>query len=127
VHLIADNYATHKHPRVRAWLATHPRYHIHYTPTYSSRLNQVERWFARLPSKRSGAALSPASASLVQKIDAYVAHYNLHRRPFIWTAGADSILAKLQRLCSLLMGHNPGHSCQNNPSAHRRVCSHPIR
>jgi transposase len=104
VHLIADNYATHKHPKVRAWLASHARYHIHYTPTYASWLNQIERWFALITQHAIRRGSFTSVRQLVQKIDAYVAHYNLHRRPFIWTATADSIFAKLQRLCKVING-----------------------
>src|SRR6266403_4969783 len=102
VHLIADNYATHKHPRVKAWLARHPRYHIHYTPTYSSWLNQVERWFGLITHRAIRRGSFRSVRQLVQKIDQYVAHHNEHRRPFVWTATADSILDKLQRLCKLI-------------------------
>ena len=104
IHLIADNYATHKHPRVRAWLAHHRRYHIHYTPTYSSWLNQVERWFGLITQQAIRRGSFRSVRELVQKIDQYVAHHNLRKRPFAWTATADSILAKLQRLCKLING-----------------------
>jgi transposase len=104
VHLIADNYATHKHPGVKAWLARHPRYHIHYTPTYSSWLNQVERWFGLITQQAIRRGSFRGVRQLVQKIDQYVAHHNLHKRPFAWTATADSILDKLQRLCKLING-----------------------
>jgi transposase len=104
VHLIADNYGTHKHPRVKAWLARHRRYHLHYTPTYSSWLNQVERWFGLITQQAIRRGSFRNVRELVQKIDAYVTNYNLHRRPFVWTATADSILGKLQRLCKLING-----------------------
>jgi transposase len=104
IHLIADNYATHKHPKVKAWLARRSRYHIHYTPTYASWLNQVERWFGLITQQAIRRGSFRRVGELVQKIDAYVASYNLHRRPFLWTATADSILAKLQRLCKIING-----------------------
>jgi transposase len=104
VHLIADNYATHKHPRVKAWLAQHPRFHFHYTPTYSSWLNQVERWFALITQHAIRRGSFKSVRELVLKIDQYVAHHNLHKRPFAWTATADSILEKLRRLCKLING-----------------------
>jgi putative transposase len=104
VHLIADNYATHKHPRVRAWLARHPRYHLHYTPTYSSWLNQVERWFGLITQQAIRRGSFRSVRDLVHKIDRYVTHYNASSRPFIWTATADSILQKIQRLCKLING-----------------------
>ncbi len=104
VHLIADNYATHTHPRVKAWLARHPRFVIHYTPTYSSWLNQVERWFGLITQHAIRRGSFRSVRELVHKIDLYVSHHNLHRRPFAWTATADSIFGKLQRLCSIING-----------------------
>ena len=104
VHLIADNYATHKHPRVRAWLARHARYHIHYTPTYASWLNQVERWFGLITHHAIRRGSFRSVRELVQRIDQYVAQHNLHKQPFAWTATADSIFDKLQRLCKLING-----------------------
>jgi transposase len=104
IHLIADNYGTHKHPKVKAWLARHPRFHLHFTPTYSSWLNQVERWFGLITQQAIRRGSFRSVKELVQKIDAYVAHFNLHPRPFVWTATADSILAKLHRLCKVING-----------------------
>jgi len=104
LHLIADNYATHKHPQVKAWLARHPRFHLHFTPTYSSWLNQVERWFALISQQAIRCGSFRNVRQLVEKIEHYVAHYNKHRRPFVWTATADSILAKVQRICKLING-----------------------
>jgi transposase len=104
IHLIADNYGTHKHPKVKTWLARRPRYHLHYTPTYASWLNQVERWFGLITQQAIRRGSFRSVGELVQKIDTYVASYNLHRRPFVWTASADSILVKLQRLCKLING-----------------------
>ena len=104
VHLIADNYGTHKHPKVKAWLARWPRYHIHYTPTYASWLNQVERWFALITQQAIRRGSFRSVRELVHKIDHYVTHYNAHQRPFVWTASADSIFDKLQRLCKLING-----------------------
>jgi putative transposase len=104
VHLIADNYATHKHPRVKAWLARHPRFHIHYTPTYASWLNQVERWFGLITQQAIRRGSFRSVRDLIRKIDAFVAHYNASSRPFIWTATADSILQKLKRLCKVING-----------------------
>jgi putative transposase len=104
VHLIVDNYATHKHPKVRTWLAQRPRYHIHYTPTYSSWLNQVERWFGLITQRAIRRGSFRSVKELVQKIDAFVQHYNQSSRPFVWTATADSILEKIARLCSRISG-----------------------
>ena len=104
LHLIADNYATHKHPRVKAWLARHPRFHLHFTPTYSSWLNQVERWFGLITQQAIRRGSFRNVRQLVDKIEQYVTHYNEHRRPFVWTATADSIIAKVQRICKLING-----------------------
>jgi transposase len=104
IHLIVDNYATHKHPRVKAWLARRPRYHIHYTPTYASWLNQVERWFGLITQQAIRRGSFRSVRQLVQRIDQYVAHHNQHKRPFLWTATANSIFDKLRRLCKLING-----------------------
>jgi len=104
VHLIADNYATHKHPKVRTWLAQRPRFHMHYTPTYSSWLNQVERWFGLITQRAIRRGSFSSVKDLVQKIDRFVQHYNRSHRPFVWTATADSILQKIVRLCSRISG-----------------------
>lgn len=104
VHLIADNYATHKHPRVKAWLARHPRFHMHYTPTYASWLNQVERWFGLITQHAIRRGSFRSVRELLRKIDHYVTQYNSSKRPFIWTATADSIFDKLQRLCKFING-----------------------
>lgn len=104
VHLIVDNYATHKHAKVKAWLARRPRYHIHYTPTYASWLNQVERWFGLITQKAIRRGSFSSVKELISKIEQFVDHYNSESRPFVWTATAESILAKVQRLCSLISG-----------------------
>ncbi len=104
VHLIVDNYATHKHPKVRTWLAQRPRFHMHYTPTYSSWLNQVERWFGLITQCAIRRGSFRSVKELVQKIDDFVQHYNRKQRPFVWTATADSILQKIARLCSRISG-----------------------
>jgi putative transposase len=104
VHLVVDNYATYKHPKVRTWLAQRPRFHMHYTPTYSSWLNQVERWFGLITQRAIRRGSFRSVKELVQKIDDFVHHYNRKQRPFVWTATADSILAKIARLCSRISG-----------------------
>ena len=104
VHLIVDNYGTHKHSKVRTWLAQRPRYQIHYTPTYSSWLNQVERWFALITQRAIRRGSFRSVKELVAKIDTFVQHYNRSHRPFVWTATADSILGKITRLCSRISG-----------------------
>ena len=104
IHLIADNYGTHKHSRVRAWLARRPRYHVHYTPTYASWLNQVERWFGLITQQAIRRGSFRSVRQLVGAINDFVTHYNASSRAFIWTATADSILKKLQRLCKVING-----------------------
>ena len=104
VHLICDNYATHKHPRIRTWLARRPRFHVHFTPTYSSWLNQVERWFALITNQAIRRGSFDSVTDLKHQINALVDHYNQHPKPFMWTATAESILAKLERLCKVING-----------------------
>lgn len=104
VHLIVDNYATHKHPKVKAWLARRPRFHVHYTPTYASWLNQVERWFGIITQKAIRRGSFSNVKQLVEKIDTFVEHYNAHTTPFVWTATAESIIGKIERLCSYISG-----------------------
>ncbi|MFO8237760.1 MAG: IS630 family transposase [Prochlorococcaceae cyanobacterium] len=104
VHLIVDNYCTHKHAKVRAWLAQRPRFHVHYTPTYASWLNQVERWFGIITQRAIRRGSFSSVKELIAKIEQFVAAYNKTKAPFNWTATADSILEKLQRLCSHISG-----------------------
>lgn len=104
VHVIADNDGPHKHPKVWQWLAAHSRFTMHYTPTYSSWLNQVERWFAHISKKAIRRGSFRTTKELVTKIQGFVAHYNTHARPFVWTATADSILEKVEKICKLMSG-----------------------
>ncbi|WP_094556268.1 IS630 family transposase [Synechococcus sp. 1G10] len=104
VHLIVDNYCTHKHAKVRSWLAQRPRFHVHYTPTYASWLNQVERWFGIITQRAIRRGSFSSVKELIAKIEQFVAAYNKTKAPFNWTATADSILEKLQRLCSQISG-----------------------
>ena len=104
VHLIVDNYATHKHPRVQRWLAARSRYHLHFTPTYSSWLNQVEIWFNIITQKAIRRGTFGSVKELVAKIERFVDRYNADARPFSWTATPDSILEKIQRLCERISG-----------------------
>jgi len=104
VHLIVDNYATHKHAKVKLWLAQRPRFHIHYTPTYTSWLNQIERWFGLITQQAIRRGSFRSVKDLIAKIDHFVQQYNRNCRPFAWTATADSILQKLARLCSQISG-----------------------
>ena len=104
VHLVVDNYATHKHAKVKAWLARRPRYHLHYTPTYASWLNQVERWFGIITQRAIRRGTFSSVKQLTGKIDRFVNDYNTKTRPFVWTATADSILAKVERLSKVICG-----------------------
>jgi putative transposase len=104
LHLIVDNYATHKHPKVRAWLSQHSRFHVHYTPTYASWLNQVERWFGIITQRAIRRGSFSSVKELIARIEQFVGAYNKNTAPFIWTATADAILEKLQRLCSRISG-----------------------
>ena len=104
IHLIIDNYATHKHPKVRTWLAQRPRYHVHFTPTYASWLNQVELWFRQISQQAIRRGSFRSVKELVKKIEHFVETYNAKARPFVWTATAESIFAKLQRLCEHISG-----------------------
>ena len=104
VHLIVDNYSPHKHAKVRAWLARHPRYQMHFIPTYSSWLNQVERWFGLITQRTIRRGSFRSVKELVSKIDEFVQVYNRNSKPFMWYATADSILAKIERLCNRISG-----------------------
>lgn len=104
LHVIVDNNSTHKHPKVRAWLAQRPRWHLQFVPTYSSWLNLVERFFALITDKAIRRGSFTSVKDLVAKIDHFVTHYNHNCAPFVWTAIADSILAKLERLSSRISG-----------------------
>ena len=97
LHLIVDNYATHKHPDVLAWLAEHPRFHIHFTPTSSSWLNMVERFFRDITDKRIRRGVFTSVSDLEKAINEYIAAHNAKPKPFIWTAKATDILAKVTR------------------------------
>jgi transposase len=97
LHLIVDNYATHKHPEVQAWLEKHPRFHMHFTPTSSSWLNMVERFFRDITDKRIRRGVFTSVADLETAINEYIAVLNAKPKPFIWTAKASDILAKVTR------------------------------
>jgi len=96
VHMILDNYATHKHPNVQEWLAKHPRYHLHFTPTSSSWLNLVERWFRELTDKAIRRGIFHSVPDLIAAIEDYMAVHNDKPKPFVWTATTDAILAKVR-------------------------------
>ena len=97
VHLILDNYGTHKHPRVKEWFARHSRYHLHFTPTRASWINMVERWFAEITRKRIRRGTFRSVPELTRAIQDYIRENNTDPRPFIWTATASTIINKVRR------------------------------
>ena len=97
IHLIADNYSTHKHSNVKKWLEKHPRFHVHFTPTSASWLNMVERFFRDLTTKQLQRGVFRSVPEVVEAIDKYIAHHNETPKPFIWTKKASDILAKVMR------------------------------
>ncbi len=104
VHLIVDNYAAHKHPKVRRWLAARARCHVHYTPTYSSWLNQVEIWFNIITQRAIRRGTFRSVRDLIANIERFARRYNRDCQPFVWTATPDSILEKIDRLCKAVAG-----------------------
>ncbi len=103
LHLILDNYGTHKHPTVRAWLAAHPRFTLHFTPTGASWLNLVESWFSQLTQKRIRRGVFCSVDELVAAINDYLQRYNDNPQPFVWTATVDTILEKVGK-CKVILG-----------------------
>lgn len=106
VHMILDNYGTHKHPAVKDWFSAHPRYRLHFTPTGSSWLNQIERWFAEITAKRIRRGPFVSVKELTRAIDGYIRENNKNPKPFLWTATSKSILKKLKTYKEILeTGH----------------------
>ena len=97
LHLILDNYATHKHPAVRRWVRRHPRVHLHFIPTSSSWLNTVERWFRDLTERRIRRGIFRSVPELLQAIEEYIRHHNGAPKPFVWKKSAQDILTKVHR------------------------------
>jgi len=97
IHLIADNYSTHKHPKVQKWLVRHPRFHVYFTPTSSSWLNMVERFFRDLTQNRLRRGVFRDVAELIMAIGDYIDRYNSDPKLFVWTAKASDILEKVKR------------------------------
>jgi transposase len=102
LHLIVDNYATHKHPKVQRWLKRHRRFHMHFTPTSSSWLNLIERWFRDITDRRIRRGVFKSVAQLEQAIDEYIQHHNANPQGFVWTAKAEAILEKVRRARAVL-------------------------
>ena len=107
VHLVLDNYQTHKTPLIRRWLLRHPRFHVHYTPTYSSWINQVERWFSLLTEKQLRRGSHKSTRQLEDAVRLFLATNNATPKPFIWTKTAEDILASVARFCQRTSV--PGH------------------
>src|ERR1700680_1588400 len=107
LHLILDNYGTHKTPAIKRWLLRHPRFHLHFTPTAGSWLNLVERWFALLTEKQLRRGVHRSTRELQDAIRAYLEHHNRHPKPFCWTKTADQILESVARFCKRIS--NSGH------------------
>ena len=99
VHLVLDNYGTHKTPRIHRWLLRHPRFQLHFTPTYASWINQIERWFAALTEKQLRRGTHRSTRALEDAIRLYLAVYNEDPKPFVWLKSADEILANIARFC----------------------------
>ena len=104
VHLVLDNYGTHKTASVRRWLAKHPRFHVHFTPTSASWLNLVERFFAALTEKQIRRGVHRSVRELETAIKNYLAVTNESPKPFVWTKSADEILASVARYCARTSG-----------------------
>ncbi len=102
LHLIVDNYATHKHPNVKKWLKKHPRFHMHFTPASSSWLNLVERWFGEITEKRIRRGVFKSEQDLVEAITDYIEKHNANPRSYTWTAKAEDILEKVRRARAVL-------------------------
>lgn len=97
LHLIADNYGTHKHPRVKSWLRRHPRFHLHFIPTSSSWLNMVERWFREITDKRLRRGTFRNASELIAAIEEYLNNHNQNPKVFVWTASVERIMAKVAK------------------------------
>lgn len=120
VHLVIDNYATHKTPAIRRWLAKRPRWHIHFTPTSASWINQVERFFANLTEKQIRRGVFRSTRELEKAIRDYIATVNDNPKPFRWTKSADDILASVKRFClaNLQIAANQRQITETSESGH---------
>jgi transposase len=102
IHMILDNYGTHNHPKVKTWLAKHPRFKLHFTPTSSSWLNLVERWFAEITRKRIRRGVFKSVPELISAIEAYILYNNQNPKPFVWTKKAEDIIAKVSHCRAII-------------------------
>jgi transposase len=100
VHVVLDNLSTHKTPKVQKWLLRHRRFHFHFTPTYGSWMNLVERWFSALTTKKLQRCAHTSVKALATDIEAWAEHFNDNPTPFVWHRTADEILDKLARYCT---------------------------
>ena len=123
LHLVLDNYGTHKHPKVKAWLQRHPRFVAHFIPTSSSWLNLVERWFAELTSKRIRRGTFVSVPDLKRAIDEFLDAWNEQPRPFVWTATVESICQKLSRCRQTLEQIQPGCTRPRAPRRRKSLSS----
>jgi len=119
LHLVMDNYGTHKHPNVQKWLSRHPRFVSHFIPTSSSWLNLVERWFGELTGKRLRRGVFVSVDALTAAIQEYLATWNNDPKPFVWTATVESIVEKLSRCKQTLENIQPG--CTASRSRKKKV------
>ena len=128
MHLILDNYATHKHADVQTWLKRHKRFHLHFTPTSSSWLNQVERWFRDLTDKNLRRGIFASVPDLIASIQTYIDAHNADPKPYVWTATAESILAKVQRARTVLDQRSQSKLRRTTSSSTPARCGrHPAR
>jgi len=118
LHLVMDNYGTHKHEKVKQWLKRHPRFVPHFVPTSSNWLNLVERWFGHLDNKAIRRGVFRSVADLQESIDAFLAAWNTDPKPFVWTATVESIQEKLNRCRQTLEKIQPGCT---SPKSRKRV------
>jgi transposase len=107
LHLVLDNYATHKTPEIHKWLLRHPRFHLHFTPTSASWMNLVERWFAELTSRKLRRSAHRNVTELEADIRTWISEWNKNPRPFVWTKTADEILEALATYCERII--DSGH------------------
>ncbi len=120
IHLVMDNYATHKTPAIRRWLARHPRWYVHFTPTSASWINQIERFFAELTEKQIRRGVHRSTRELEQAIRDYIKTVNRNPKPFRWTKSADNILASIKRFClaTLKIADNQARIIKTSESGH---------
>ena len=109
IHLICDNYGTHKTPAIKSWFAKHPRYHIHFTPTYASWINQVERWFAQLSQRQLKRGTHRSTMALEKAIREFIDVSNENPKPFVWIKSADEILESVKRYCNRILDDHTNH------------------